>query len=327
MKLALLAAAAARLGYGLRGALALPRLAPSSLLPRLGRARVPAEGAPPEPEDDDRDLQAAFKPARTGRDPDRFELKYWVPEALAADVVRHALPYVKADVHDADEHSGGQVNTSLYLDTPDLAFFRAHAEHSPDRFKLRVRAYGDPPAGLGFFEIKRKVNRVTVKTRTDLPLSQLGPLLDGNYDSLPVLEARARKHLEGFLYLKTVTHAEPVVLVRARRTAYASIDPMEDIRVTFDRSIAFQPARGATMDCDPDDWMPIDGRDQHGAAGSHSLLELKFPRVAPVWMRQLTEKLEMRRVAYSKYMWALRSMLESPMGDEQLRDQLIARGG
>lgn len=326
--MALLGTFASRLSLGLRDVLPLGRLA----LPRVltfpgwrGGDKGPGEGAGGgDGQGDGQPL--SLRPTRAGRDPDRYEFKYWVPEPLIEEIVRHCLPYVAADVHDQDKTSGGQVNSSLYFDTPDLAFFHAHIEHCPDRYKLRVRAYGDPPSGKAFFEVKRKINRITLKTRADLPLGQLVPMLDGSYDQLPVLDANSRRHLEHFLYLRTITHAEPVVLVRCRRAAYASIDPAEDIRVTFDRHICFQPWRQLSLDGDPAAWVPIDGFEQHGGAGPHALLELKFPRIAPPWMRDLTEKLEMRRVSNSKYAWAIRTMLEGAHADAQLRE-LVSRVG
>lgn len=313
-------AIASRVAFGLREALparrlAIPRAWP---WPRSEPAPSGGEGAFEAPLPD-------LVPRRAGRDPDRFELKYWVPESVAADIVRHCAPYVAADVHDEDALTG-QVNTSLYLDTPDLAFFHAHIEHAPDRYKLRVRAYGDPPRGKAFLEVKRKINRITLKTRADVPMGQMVPLLDGSYEQLPVLDVNSRRHLEHFLYLKTITHAEPAVLVRCRRQAFASMDPAEDIRVTFDRFITFQPWAHLSLDGEPGAWEPLDGTEQHGGEGPHALLELKFPRIAPTWMRDLTEKLEMRRVSNSKYACAMRALLERRHGDLLLHERVARRG-
>src|SRR6185436_1208434 len=105
-----------------------------------------------------------------------------------------------------------------------------------------------------------------------------------------------------------VTGAAPRVLVRAWRQAFASPDPAEEIRVTFDRRVGFQPTRGPSFDHDPDGWIPIDGEPQHGRRGPHVLLEMKFPRVAPLWMQRLVEKLGLRRISYSKYVSAERAV-------------------
>lgn len=258
------------------------------------------------------------------RDPDRFELKYWVPEALAEEVTSYARPYLTLDSFCATEPSRGQWNTSLYLDTSDFTCYRRPADSSPDRFKLRVRAYGDPPVGVAFFETKRKVKGVIVKTRPPVPLERMNPLLEGTYDELPLLRAEDRRNLEGFLYLQLMYRVSPVVLVRCHRQAFASPDPTEDIRMTIDRAITFQPARGATFEHEPNGWTPINGELQHGLRGPHALLELKFPRIAPPWMRSLVRKLEMWRVGYSKYLSAVRSMLGQPLTDALERDAVPA---
>ena len=74
------------------------------------------------------------------------------------------------------------------------------------------------------------------------------------------------------------------------------------------------------MESDPEASIPIDGYEQHERFGPHALLELKFPRIAPLWMRQLTDKLEMMRVGYSKYCQAIESMLEARRLEAALRD-------
>jgi VTC domain-containing protein len=76
----------------------------------------------------------------------RLELKYCVPDSVAAYVLEiakaHLVPEPLAD-------GPRQRITSLYLDTADLQFLRWHRERVPDRFKLRIRRYGELPARPG----------------------------------------------------------------------------------------------------------------------------------------------------------------------------------
>jgi hypothetical protein len=203
------------------------------------------------------------------------------------------------------------VNTSLYLETRGLDSYRTHTDEAADRYKLRVRAYGNPPRGTTFFEVKRKINTRCVKTRTPVPLEHMKGLLEGTYRSLPAnLSPADRRHLEMFLYAQEVTHARPFLLVRAARESYCAEDPLEDVRLTIDRHIGFQLAHGADFTCDPEAWTPLDGEAQHGSRGPHALVELKFPGIAPFWMKKLVERLELRRVSYSKYISAVRHVLE-----------------
>jgi hypothetical protein len=207
------------------------------------------------------------------REVDRFELKYWVPEALTREVLEYARPYLVLDPFNVKMGLERQYNTTLYLETASLNAYRTHKDQAADRYKLRVRGYGEVPEGVAFFETKRKIKSITVKTRSAVKLDQVAPLLDGTYDALPEkLSPDERRNLENFLYLKTMTDARPCVLVRAHRESYCTPDPREDVRLTFDREICFQPARGASLHGDPRGWIPIDGEAQHGHRGTHTMI-------------------------------------------------------
>ncbi len=65
---------------------------------------------------------------------------------------------------------------TLYFDTPDWDFYRAHQTGRADRYKVRSRAYLD--SGHSFLEVKHKTNKKkTVKTRigTETLLTRLTP--------------------------------------------------------------------------------------------------------------------------------------------------------
>lgn len=264
---------------------------------------TPADAAPPP--------APALEAAPLDREPDRFELKYWIPEELTHKVVEYLKPYLVLEPFAVKLGLVQQVNMSLYFETRYLDAYRTHTDKAADRYKLRIRAYGDPPRGVTFFETKRKVNTRCVKTRTLIPMEQMKALLDGNYRTLPPnLSPADRRHLEMFLYAKEVSQAEPFMLVRASRESYCSEDPLEDIRLTIDRQICFQRAKGNDFTSDPDAWVPIDGEDQHGQKGPHAMVELKFPGIAPFWMRKVVDRLEMCRTGYSKFISGVQYMLD-----------------
>lgn len=248
-------------------------------------------------------------PAKGGAPPiktgfERFEFKYWVPDDVARDVIAFSSPYMLADAH--AEAGAGQCNTSLYFDTHDLSFARQHLDQSPNRYKLRIRRYNDPPTGPGFFEIKRKVKWVILKKRAVVPWEHADSVLSGSYDKLPKLKSHSElEALQAFLYYMTVFGAEPKVYIRAYREAYAAIDPMDDVRITVDRSIMYQPADDWHFQLSDRKWTPIDRSGEHGEPGRRVMLELKFRGTAPVWMSDLTQQLALWRVGYSKCISAL----------------------
>jgi len=236
-------------------------------------------------------------PYRTQQE--RFELKYWIPERLTPIVTRFGRSYLRVDpYHDANAM---QRNTSLYLDTRSLDFYDAHTESSPDRFKLRVRVYGERPSGFAFFELKRKVRSVIVKSRAGVPLASVAGLLTGDYASLPTAaSAEERRHLEAFVYAMTIHRAEPAFLVACRREAYASPYEEDDVRLTVDRDIAYQRAKGPHFDARGRDWVYL-GAPPGTGSERMALVELKFRGMAPVWMGDLVRRMQGERVGFSKY--------------------------
>jgi hypothetical protein len=257
------------------------------------------------------------------RDPDRFELKYWIPDDLVATALDYGRPYL---IHDPEISKRGllhQCSTSLYLENADLVSFRTHTDGAPDRFKMRVRAYGDPPTGMAFFEIKRKLDSRGVKTRAAVPLDQVTAYLEGRYDQFPeTMKPSARRNLQTFLYAQLSTQAQPFLLVRAFRESYCSADPREEVRMTFDRRICYQPARGATFDHDPNGWIAINGEVEHGQQGPHTLIEMKFAKLPPAWMKRVVEQLGLHRVSFSKYCAAVRSYLDEPYQADRAMDSV-----
>lgn len=232
---------------------------------------------------------------------ERFEYKYWVSHKEVEEVLRLAANRLRRD---GLAHAS-QRNTSLYLDSPDLEFWRMHVDSAPDRFKLRVRAYGDPPAGPAFLEIKRKVKAITLKRRAAVPL-QVMPALLGGGALPPVKTDEERRTMETFLYLMLVHRAEPQVLVTCCREAYASTDPDENVRLTLDRDIEYQPTHNLSLLGDRRGWLPLCGLGEYRPQ-ANTLIELKFRGVAPLWVQEMAQRIGLRPSAYSKYVAAMSS--------------------
>lgn len=232
---------------------------------------------------------------------ERFEYKYLVPDRVAQELLAFVSPYMRCD----DWARGGQRITNLYLDSPALDFMRGHTEAAPDRCKLRVRAYGDPPADPAFFEIKRKVKNVTFKDRAVVPLATMPALLRGEIDPSALGQTAAEQRmLEHFLYLMVAYRAEPKVVVTYIREAYTSAEPSDEVRLTLDRDICYQAARGYFLHGDPQAWAPLCGVGNY-RPGAATLIELKFRGIAPWWINELVQQLRLTISSYSKYVMAM----------------------
>jgi len=231
---------------------------------------------------------------------ERFELKYWVTEPLAQRVLDFALPYLNRDAHATTREA--QRNTTLYLDTRGFRFCENHLNLSPDRSKLRIRAYGRPYSKLAFFECKRKIKTITTKERFALPIGEVANVLTRRPIGCEVSEA-ARRTLGDFMLQMCLHRAEPKLFVACFREAFESRVPAEDVRMTIDRELVYQQAAGFSFAPNERNWRDIrEGGDSRTAFGQRrAILELKFNGTPPRWMVELVRHFNLQREAFSKY--------------------------
>lgn len=248
------------------------------------RAPAPALGAVPS-------IRTVFE---------RFELKYWISEPMAQRVLDFAQPYLKRDAYATTREA--QRNTTLYLDTRGFRFCENHMNLSPDRSKLRIRAYGRPYSKLAFFEVKRKVKTITMKERFALPIAEVENVLSRRPIGCEVSEA-ARRTLGDFLLQMCLHRAEPKVFVACFREAFESRISGEDVRLTIDRDLVYQQAAGFGFTPDERRWLDIrEGDDSRTVFGQRrAMLELKFNGTPPRWMVELVRHFNLQREAFSKY--------------------------
>lgn len=216
---------------------------------------------------------------------ERLELKYLSSldrlEALRAGF----RPYCEPD------HEGGYVITTLYLDGPTLPFFRMVTSDAFDRTKLRIRSYGQGPA---FFELKRKTGEVIRKQRAAVAPADVTARAEGiGID----VAAKGADVLQNFAALAARFGASPVVLVRYRREAWASLVDRY-ARVTIDTAIEAAPADGLRFDLPDDAFVPLDGGP---GRASPAVIELKCETKLPAWLAALVRTLDLKQVGFSKY--------------------------
>jgi len=85
----------------------------------------------------------------------RTELKYCVPAPVSECVLDAARTFLVPDVL-ALGRASVYVSLSRH---PQLTFLRWHRERAGDRFKLRIRHYGEQPAPMLYAELKRKTDQ------------------------------------------------------------------------------------------------------------------------------------------------------------------------
>lgn len=226
--------------------------------------------------------------------PDRYELKYLLPE-WQVEAVRDAIrPFCRPDACAETGPDGQYAVHSLYFDTPGLDLYRAARERRARRFKLRTRAYGERPGdGSVFLEVKRKLGSLVRKLRAPVTGDWAGRLRAPASGGASTAEKAFRETMG--------RHGlEPALLVRYDREAWVSaVDHYA--RVTFDRRIVCKPWRQLDFAGGRAAWLPVDDRGTLRDVPRAVVLELKCTREVPLWMARVTERLGLQRVGVSKY--------------------------
>lgn len=229
----------------------------------------------------------------------RYECKFVVPEEVVADVINSVQPHVEPDPYAATQQDHSYEIASLYLDDPFDTLYRETIEGRAERFKLRVRSYGndaDQERRTVFLEVKRRYNSIVRKLRCPVPHDLLEDLLHGGNitrdESLSALPDMHRPALNEFLRLSATRAAGPRCTVRYRRQAYVGIDDL-DTRVTFDRHLSTLPTESTRVEHRDPCYIAV--------PTGGVILELKYTNQMPPWMAVTIRKLELQRRSFSKY--------------------------
>lgn len=231
---------------------------------------------------------------------ERLELKYLIDELAAERIRRDVALYCEPDSHSARGGSGGARGyaiSSLYLDSPGLAFHHAKERGDPERLKLRVRTYGgDSPAIL---EIKRRHADVIDKRRAGVPRNEVEQIVDG-FPPAGDADLPTRRLAQQFARLVAEHGAAPCLRVRYRREAWVSnVD--DYARVTFDRRIEAKRTTRWSRTGDPGPWCAFDDHWASAQGQANVVLELKCHSSVPLWITDLVRRHRLKRTSFSKY--------------------------
>lgn len=253
---------------------------------------------------------------------ERREFKYLVDAPTAARLRAAIRPFCELDPWAAKNPRGRYTIESVYFDTEALRLFWANEHEQLDRVKVRVRGYAEAPRAPVFFEVKRRVNDVILKTRGKVPRDAWQRLVaepDAEIDDR--VGARDRRAVERFLAIARGMHLRPFTVVRYEREPYFSrID--DYARVTFDTAIRAQPTALPTFALPERGWRALDDAVTMRTLDSMIVVELKFTTQVPLWLVRIVERLGLCRRSFSKYGTSIRAFYESP----SLRRPIAAGG-
>jgi hypothetical protein len=242
----------------------------------------------------------------------RFEMKYLITESEAAAVERYIRPFLPPDRYSKLQRGGMYPIVSLYLDSPDLHLCRETLTGVKNRFKLRIRSYTDEPDYPRFFEIKRRINRVIMKSRARVTDRDVPLLLSGR--ALPpqgyTTDEAALNQFQ--LYTSTL-HAGPVVLIRYTRQAFENTSENR-VRVTFDRQLCYK------VTSEPQVRLSGSGWQHNSLTVGNVILEIKFTGRYPIWLARMAADFNLEQRSISKYATSVEQACELGFCSPVVRD-------
>lgn len=224
----------------------------------------------------------------------RYELKYRLTESRARAVAQFVRHYLPVDRYCKLQRSGDYPIVSLYLDSEHMHLCKESIDGRQNRFKLRIRSYTDEPDYPCFFEIKRRINTVIMKSRARVMHGDIVPLLarlplgprDYNVDM---------KALNQFqLYMSSI-QAKPAVLIRYLREAFEG-DSDNRVRVTFDRELCYKVTDKPIVTLGGPGWQRNPITDNGGV-----ILEIKFTGTYPIWLSRMVKYYDLKSRSISKF--------------------------
>jgi len=228
----------------------------------------------------------------------RFEMKYLISEAMAAEIARFIGPYLSVDRYSKLQPGGAYPIVSLYLDSKNLRLCRESLTGQKNRFKLRVRSYSDDEDYPSFFEIKRRINSVILKSRAAVRQQDVANLLSGL--SLPPQAYKTDvEALNQFQLYASSIGARPKILIRYLRQAYES-DSQNRVRITFDRELCYKTTTIAEVKLDGTSWQ------RNSLTVGNVILEIKFTARYPAWLGRMVKCFNLRQRSISKYATSLK---------------------
>lgn len=234
----------------------------------------------------------------------RLERKYLVPIDQLGWLRKRISPFVKPDEFARESNDCREYTVrSIYFDTAGRDDYHQKVEGLKTRKKVRLRGYNQPDDdAVLFLEIKRKQAQRVWKNRAPFPQRHCRALFTtGDVDRyVPEVPQRpgARDDARRFFYHIHRRSMRPSALVVYEREPFVGVfEP--DLRITLDKNLRsiIQPELGDLF---------TDSFQKYGTPGDF-ILEVKYDKVMPSWIKSIIQEIRLWREALSKYVISLDS--------------------
>lgn len=216
----------------------------------------------------------------------RNEWKYTLDEADIAVIIPRLDALMEKDAH-ADE-SGQYTVRSVYFDDYTDRCARENEAGISERFKYRIRYYGESPDRLRL-ECKEKTRGRCHKDTAWISRDEYEKLMRGDAGELfwETEDPLVRK----FCVHMMNAHFTPKVIIEYERIAY--VEPLTNVRITIDRNISASADFGHFLSGDYIRY-PLQKAQVH-------VLEVKFDEILPGYLKNIVTKRAFIQSAFSKY--------------------------
>ena len=226
----------------------------------------------------------------------RHELKY-ILTPIQYELLRNRLRWVlQPDVNASD--SGDYFIRSIYFDSPDRTALKEKLSGINRRRKYRIRFYNGDPTYCRL-ECKEKTGSRIQKISCALTGAQTEWLLGANHNRKPIPACTEENNpgqpaaedelLSQMKLLISSEGYEPVVTVDYVREAY--VMPLSDLRITFDKQLAWGPVENCLKQ---ERYLP-------NIYGDNIILEVKYNEYLPEHISAILSSIGVVQTAASKY--------------------------
>lgn len=218
----------------------------------------------------------------------RLEHKYFISYLdyfKIIDAIKNIL------IHDKHGENDSYQVTSIYLD--DLVFSGASDKAFGNEVhkKYRIRYYDD--ISKKKLELKHKIGETSTKYSTPIDDALFHAIIDQDLD---ILHARIDDDLiRRFILDFYKSHLKPTCYIKYKREAYK--DELNNLRLTFDHSVTVERFQKVET-----------GMELKVMLDSNLILEIKYERYMPNFVKEILKKISLNQTAYSKYFLGFNSI-------------------
>ncbi len=207
----------------------------------------------------------------------RFERKFFVSLGMAEEIRQWIAPHMEHDPFSLKAAAFRYPVCSLYLDSESLSLYHQTRNAEKNRFKLRMRTYGDSAQDPVFFEVKKRMDQIVRKDRVAVPRPQAIDFLKSQGGGFSASGPLGQPVVNRFAELLQQTSARPVVRVRYLREAFES-RAMDPVRLTFDTQLYARPSPEGGLTHEDSGWIAVPIHEV--------ILEVKYSDLAPGWKQR-----------------------------------------